>query len=141
MLQSAKRHRSLSTFSSTLLWSIKARVDSGQNLESLALKHQSRILEHSSNPVCGFSMIEQPELVRLCAVWPMENWLGSSFNQIQGRTTVRESYPHALEQGPLAEFRHVRFEQFTPRSVGRDSPSQAFLATSFARFPTILLEP
>ena len=27
--------------------------------EFLALKHESRILGHSSNPVCGFSMIEQ----------------------------------------------------------------------------------
>ena len=66
--------------------------------EILALKHESRILRHSSNPVCGFSMMEQ---VRLCAVWPMENWLGSSLNQIQGWTTVRESYSRALEQGPL----------------------------------------
>ena len=33
--------------------------------EFLALKQQSRILGHSSNPVCGFSMMEQ---VRLCAV-------------------------------------------------------------------------
>ena len=41
------------------------------------------------------------EQVRLCAVWPMENWLGSSLNQIQGWTTVRESYSRALEQGPL----------------------------------------
>ena len=40
--------------------------------ELLALKHESRILGHSSNPVCGFSMME---LVRLCAVWPMENGL------------------------------------------------------------------
>ena len=51
--------------------------------EFLALKHESRILRHSSNPVCGFSLMEQ---VRLCAVWPMENWLGSSLNQIQGWT-------------------------------------------------------
>ena len=51
-----------------------------------------------SNPVCGFSMMEQ---VRLCAVWPMENWLGSSLNQIQGLTTVQESYSRALEQGSL----------------------------------------
>ena len=29
-----------------------------------------------SNPVCGFSMLEQ---VKLCAVWPTENWLGSSY--------------------------------------------------------------
>ena len=66
--------------------------------EFLALKHKSRILGHSSNPVCGFFMIEQ---VSLCAVWPMENWLGSSLNHIQGWTTVRESYSRALEQGPL----------------------------------------
>ena len=34
----------------------------------LALKHESRILGHSSNPVSGFSMMER---VSLCAVWPM----------------------------------------------------------------------
>ena len=49
------------------------------------LKHASSIFRHSSNPVCGFSMTEQ---LRLCAVSPMENWLGSSMNQIQGWTTV-----------------------------------------------------
>ena len=32
----------------------------------LFLKHDSSILRESSNPVCGFSMMEQ---VRLCAVW------------------------------------------------------------------------
>ena len=48
--------------------------------EFLALKQESRILGHSSKPVCGFSMIEQ---VRLCAIWPMENWLGSSLNHIK----------------------------------------------------------
>ena len=41
----------------------------------LFLKHSSRISRQSSSPVCGFSMMKQ---VRLCAVWPMENWLGSS---------------------------------------------------------------
>ena len=61
--------------------------------EFLALKHENRILY-----VCGFSMMEQD---RLCAVWPTENWLGSLLNQIQGLTTVRESYSCALEQGPL----------------------------------------
>ena len=66
--------------------------------ELLALKHESRILRHSSNPACGFSMMEQ---VRLCAVLPVETWLGSSLTQIQGWTTVRESYSGALEQGPL----------------------------------------
>ena len=52
-----------------------------QESELLALKHESRILGHSSNPVCGFSMMEQ---VRLRVVWPKENWLGSSLYQIQG---------------------------------------------------------
>ena len=66
--------------------------------ELLVLGHESRILGHSSNSVSGFSMTEQ---VRLCAVWPMENWLGSSLNQIQGWTAVRESYSRALEQGPI----------------------------------------
>ena len=60
--------------------------------EFLALKHKSRILAHSSNNVCGFSMMEQ---VIMCPVWPKENLLGSSLNQIQG------SYSRALEQGPL----------------------------------------
>ena len=33
----------------------------------------------------------------------MEDWLGSSLNQIQGWMTVPESYSRALEQGPLVE--------------------------------------
>ena len=45
----------------------------------LFLKHESSIFRQSYYPVCGFSMMEQ---VRLCAVWPMENWLGSSMNLI-----------------------------------------------------------
>ena len=36
----------------------------------LFLKHDSSIFRQSSNPVCGFSMMEQ---VRLCCVWPTEN--------------------------------------------------------------------
>ena len=68
--------------------------------EFLALKHESRILRHSSDPVCGFSIMKQ---VRLWAVWPMENWLCSSLNHIQGWSTVRESYSRALEQVPLEE--------------------------------------
>ena len=39
--------------------------------------------------------------LRLCAVCSMENWLGSSLNQVQGWNTVRESYSIDLEQGPL----------------------------------------
>ena len=41
------------------------------------------------------------EQVSLCAVWPMENWLGTSLNQIRGWTAVRESYSRALEKEPL----------------------------------------
>ena len=41
------------------------------------------------------------EQVTLSAVWPMENWLGSSLNHIQGSTIVPKSYSRALEQGPL----------------------------------------
>ena len=67
--------------------------------EFLALKQESMILGHLSNPVCGFSMMGQ---VGLRAIWTMENLLGSSLNQIQGWTTVRESYSRALEQRPLA---------------------------------------
>ena len=43
------------------------------------------------------------EQVRLCAVCPMENFLGTSMNHIQGWTTVRDSYSCALEQGPLSQ--------------------------------------
>ena len=41
------------------------------------------------------------EQVRLCAVCPMENWIGSSLNGIQGWSTVLESYSHAPGQGTL----------------------------------------
>ena len=55
----------------------------------------------------------------------MENWLGSSLNQIQGWTAVRESYSRALEQGPLDEVDHgaafvksgLRFAGFYRRGV------------------------
>ena len=42
------------------------------------------------------------EQVRLCAVWPTENWLGSSMNQVQGWKTVLICYCHALETGCLS---------------------------------------
>ena len=46
----------------------------------------------------------------------MENWLGSSLNQIQGLTgltsTVRESYSRALEQGPVAREGHRERDPF-----------------------------
>ena len=48
------------------------------------------------------------EQVRLCAVWPTENWLGSSINHIQGWKTVCEGYWRALEKGclPMPAYRH-----------------------------------
>ena len=64
----------------------------------LFLKHGSRILRQSSNPACGFSMTEQ---VRLCAVWPTENWLGFCMNHLQGWMNVWECCRPALEKGCL----------------------------------------
>ena len=49
------------------------------------LEHACSTLRQSSNPVCGFSIMDQ---IRLCAVWPKENWLTSSMNHIQGWMTV-----------------------------------------------------
>ena len=49
------------------------------------------------------------EQVRLCAVWPMENWLGYSLNQRQGWTTVQESYSRVLERGPLVKSTGLHF--------------------------------
>ena len=59
----------------------------------------------------------------------MENWLGSSLNQIQGRTTVRESYSCALEQRPLVQALY-------PGQVGyftcsMKSPSEALVGDTF----------
>ena len=61
---------------------------SGPCPDILVLKHGSSILRQSSNPVCGFSMMEQ---VTLCAVWPRENWLGSSIGWLS-----LKCYCHAL---------------------------------------------
>ena len=44
------------------LLSVPVKLDAGGEMletEFLALKHESRILGHSFNPVCGFSMMEQ----------------------------------------------------------------------------------
>ena len=71
----------------------KGEMDVPRVPEFLALNHNSRILGQPSNPVCGFSVMEQ---VILCAVLPTENWLSSSLNQIQGWTTVQESYSRAI---------------------------------------------
>ena len=56
----------------------ESNLPSGSDI--LFLKHACSIIRQSSNPVCGFYMMEQD---RLCAVWPRENWLGSSMNHIQ----------------------------------------------------------
>ena len=52
-----------------------------EGADIIFLKYDSSIFRQSSNPVCGFSTMEQ---VRLCDVWPADNWLGSSMNHIQG---------------------------------------------------------
>ena len=49
------------------------------------------------------------EQVRPCAVWNMENWLGSSLNQILGWMSVRICYCYALEKGCL-EGREVEMD-------------------------------
>ena len=61
------------------------------------------------------------EQVRLCAVWPRENWLGSSLNQIQGWTPVQEFYSRALEQGSLLSWaRAASIFGLSPRAKGKD---------------------
>ena len=50
----------------------------------------------------------------------MENWLGSSLNQILGWTTVRESYPRALEQGSLVGSRRNERARRRPKSEQMD---------------------
>ena len=117
-------------------------ADAVLTAEFLALNHESSILEHSSNHLCGFSMMEQ---VRLCAVWPMENWLGSSLNKIQGWTTVRESYSRALEQGPLGfqfplplshrPLSREKGRDFGMRRCGRPRPSPLICSSSLRRSP------
>ena len=51
------------------------------------------------------------------AAWSMENLLCSSLNQIQGWTTVQESYSRALEQGPLVGNWRVGRGKWKPREV------------------------
>ena len=60
------------------------------------------------------------EQVRLCVVWPTENWLGSSLNQILGWMTVRESYSCALELGPLPPARAARLFYVNKSMTGAD---------------------
>ena len=60
------------------------------------------------------------EQVRLCAVWPMDNWLGSSLNQIQGWATVQESYSRALEQGTLLHVMHLAKDKSGYTSKSRE---------------------
>ena len=65
------------------------------------------------------------EQVRLCALWPMENWLGSSLNQIQGWTAVCQSYSRALEQGPLLQMELDRDGSAIRTGLGPPAPPRA----------------
>ena len=79
--------RIVATFAHPELGERRAEADaySAYGSDILFLKHGCSILRQSSDPVCGFSMREQ---VRLCAVWPTENWFDSSMNHIWGLMTV-----------------------------------------------------
>ena len=57
--------------------------------------------DHSSNPVCCFSMMEQ---VRHCTVWPLENWLGTSKTTYLTRVRwmIWICYSRALERRCLS---------------------------------------
>ena len=52
-------------------------MDADDDEEQTSSLQSTRVAysDQSSDHVSGFSMMEQ---VRLCAVWPMENWLGTS---------------------------------------------------------------
>ena len=70
---------------------------------------QNLVNDGMPNSVCCFSMMKQ---VRLCAVWPTENWLGSSRNHIQGWRTVWECWRHAFERGGLDLYQLSIFDIF-----------------------------
>ena len=54
---------------------------------------------HSFNPVCGFSMIEQ---IRLCTVWPQEIWFGTSKTTYRDGWMIWICYSRALERQCLS---------------------------------------
>ena len=56
--------------------------------------------DQSSNPVCGFSMMEQ---VWLCTVCPMENWLGASKTTYRVELMICICYSRALERRCLVD--------------------------------------
>ena len=100
--------RPLVTFQKRLRSSIAVMKRIGRSCpDILFLKHScSTLIRQSSNPLCGFSMMEQ---VRLCAVWSTENWRGSSLNHIQGWMTVWICYWHAPQNRSLLTTSHVWF--------------------------------
>ena len=80
-LQNIFEHGDKSSDLGRELQSIKALL---LRRDILFLKHDSSIFRQSTNPVGGFSMMEQ---VRPCAV-STENWLGFSVNHIKSGMTV-----------------------------------------------------
>ena len=87
-------------------------------------EHTSSIFRQSSNPVCGFSNTEQ---VRLCAVWTIENWHGSSMNHIKGWRTVWICYWFDPQNRSLPS---------TPSSIFSPSPYLFALSLSLLLLPS-----
>ena len=73
------------------------------------------------------------EQVRLFTVCPMEKWLGSLMNHVQGWTTVRDFYSHALELGSLSE-REDYFRAFglLPACNSKKEPSLCLPASGIS---------
>ena len=96
----------------------------------LFLKYDCSTLRQSSNPVCGFSMMEQ---VRLCAVWPTENWPGSSsMNHIQGLRTEDWGLRNAVGMLYKNDVCHVRKKLGT---LPRQPLNLASYSCSLLRWP------
>ena len=77
------------------LWIRKSRNHTS-SLQSTRVAY----LDQSSNPVCGFSMTEQ---IRLCAVCPIENLLGTSKTTYRVGWMIWICYSRALERRCLAK--------------------------------------
>ena len=71
------------------------RWDRRREADIFSLSKRVAYSDQSSNPECCFSMMEQ---VRLCAVFPMENWLGTSKTTYRVGWMIWICYSHSLER-------------------------------------------